>query len=96
MERIETKEALEAFAGLTSSEERLFRRGLLAYYGSLVCFTDEEDTREYIPSLSSFSSFAEKTDEGRFLGVVYGGRAALIPLKIEVIRNICMPKEKPF
>lgn len=98
MERIETKEELEAFAKLTPSEARLFRRGLLAYAGALLCFTNDLDAHEFVPCVPPLSTFAEQTDAGRFLGIVYNGRAALVPMKCEVVRALCVPdtKEKPF
>lgn len=95
MERIETKEDLDAFVKLSSSEERVFRRALLSYYGALICFTNEEDANEYIPQTPVMTSFLEKIDGKFFVGVVYNGRAALIPMKQEVLRALCV-KEKPF
>lgn len=81
MKRIETKDELK----LTSSDQQIFQRGLLAYYGAIVAGIDPVG---YLPRGAFFSAFAEETEEGKFLGVVVNGRAALIQMTAETVRAI--------
>lgn len=81
MKRIESKDELN----LTSSDQQIFQRGLLAYYGAVVANIDPVG---YLPRGAFFSTFAEETEEGEFLGVVVNGRASLIRMNVETVRAI--------
>ena len=96
MERIETVEDLEKFVPVKTYEGRTFRRDLLAYYAATLLYrATDERTAAYLPRLKDVATFEEFQDDAGvcnlYVGVVHDGRAGLIPVDKEVVKELCRP-----
>lgn len=94
MERIETVEELEKFVPVKTYEGRAFRRDLLAYYAAAQLY-DVPGARSapYLPRLKDVATFEEVQNDGGaislYVGVVHNGRAGLIPIDRDVVKELC-------
>lgn len=101
MEIIKTAEQLNRYVVTSGFIGRTFKRDLLAFWAATQLFDEDTNNwRAYLPYLKDVATFIEPAPEDAAgakycVGIVKDGRAGIIPITAEVVKELCDVETAP-